>query len=503
MIQLDPTRDIGLEAPRFQETGEPLGQARSSCRPRSTRPNGKNKPISAGSPFSTKLRDDLRSKDAARRARAERELGRRYPIHAPCPMIWRFFFSGSERLTDRSRSNARARSTGPAASNAPGGPRDLSALVPEVQRRAFESLVSRDLRDILTRLIGLIRKPFKYQVRPVDRPGVDGRPVRGRGEIQRSAHCIVRCRSIRRYCRLACAIAFLAVNASIPRARQREYATACLKTGSARRRTPASIPSTALAAQVASAAGSSRDLQAGIGPAPARSRRRTRRCSKVSPKTCRRSRRSTPRSTSSTTASCRSSRRPAGRSLGVEPEKWKSWWTDQLGYAFQASQPTTKPTFTEIVDASSWSASLECFGEGTLVHAAGGPKAIETIQVGDRVLSQNTATGVLAYQPVMVVHRTEICRRRFRIAVEGETIVATGIHRFWKAGKGWTMARDLRAGRSTAHAGKLRRGSLGRNRQETDLSIISTSPKTATFSWAAKGMLGARLQLCEAGSGAV
>ena len=97
----------------------------------------------------------------------------------------------------------------------------------------------------------------------------------------------------------------------------------------------------------------------------------------------------------------------SGQKLGAEPEKWKSWWTDQLGYAFQASQPATKPTFTEIVDVSSWSASLECFGEGTLVHAAGGPKAIETIRVGDRVLSQNPATGVLAYQPVMVVHRTK------------------------------------------------------------------------------------------------
>ena len=27
-----------------------------------------------------------------------------------------------------------------------------------------------------------------------------------------------------------------------------------------------------------------------------------------------------------------------------------------------------------------------------------------------------------------------------------ETIVATGIHRFWKAGKGWTMARELKPG---------------------------------------------------------
>src|SRR5262249_44369332 len=31
-------------------------------------------------------------------------------------------------------------------------------------------------------------------------------------------------------------------------------------------------------------------------------------------------------------------------------------------------------------------------------------------------------------------------------AIDGETIVATGIHRFWKAGKGWTMARDLKPG---------------------------------------------------------
>ena len=33
-----------------------------------------------------------------------------------------------------------------------------------------------------------------------------------------------------------------------------------------------------------------------------------------------------------------------------------------------------------------------------------------------------------------------------RITIDGETIVATGIHRFWKAGKGWTMARDLKPG---------------------------------------------------------
>jgi hypothetical protein len=135
----------------------------------------------------------------------------------------------------------------------------------------------------------------------------------------------------------------------------------------------------------------------------------------------------------------------SGQKLGAEPEKWKGWWTDQLGYAFQASQPAVKPTFTDIVDASSWSASLECFGQGTQVHAAGGPRPIETIEIGDRVLTQNTSSGVLSYQPVMAVHRTKTAAT-YRIAVDGETIVATGIHRFWRAGKGWTMARDLKAG---------------------------------------------------------
>jgi hypothetical protein len=33
-----------------------------------------------------------------------------------------------------------------------------------------------------------------------------------------------------------------------------------------------------------------------------------------------------------------------------------------------------------------------------------------------------------------------------RLAIGGESIVATGIHRFWKAGKGWTMARELKPG---------------------------------------------------------
>ena len=37
-----------------------------------------------------------------------------------------------------------------------------------------------------------------------------------------------------------------------------------------------------------------------------------------------------------------------GQDFGVDPEKWKSWWTDQLGYAYQSDMPETKPTYTDV-----------------------------------------------------------------------------------------------------------------------------------------------------------
>ena len=45
----------------------------------------------------------------------------------------------------------------------------------------------------------------------------------------------------------------------------------------------------------------------------------------------------------------------------------------------------------------------------------------------------------------MVLHRNEPAPT-LRIAIGDETIVATGIHRFWKANHGWTMARELKPG---------------------------------------------------------
>ena len=35
-----------------------------------------------------------------------------------------------------------------------------------------------------------------------------------------------------------------------------------------------------------------------------------------------------------------------GMYLGDDPEIWKAWWADQLGYSYQPSEPVQKPTYT-------------------------------------------------------------------------------------------------------------------------------------------------------------
>ena len=135
-----------------------------------------------------------------------------------------------------------------------------------------------------------------------------------------------------------------------------------------------------------------------------------------------------------------------GQDLGVDPEAWKTWWTNQQGYAYRSSRPKNKPTYTDIFTAQAPDySSNSCFAAGTIVQTVDGPRMIESIQVGDRVLSQNTETGLLGFEPVVGVHESKPAAT-LRIAAGDESIVATGIHRFWKAGKGWTMARDLKAG---------------------------------------------------------
>jgi len=135
-----------------------------------------------------------------------------------------------------------------------------------------------------------------------------------------------------------------------------------------------------------------------------------------------------------------------GQDLGESEDSWKTWWSDQQGYRYDVTEPPNKPTFTQIIETPGAQVHHSCFGAGTLVRTLGGSRPIESIQVGDQVLSQDVKSGALSFEPVLAVFHNRPAAT-LRVELEGkEAIVVTGIHRFWKANHGWTMARDLKPG---------------------------------------------------------
>jgi hypothetical protein len=80
------------------------------------------------------------------------------------------------------------------------------------------------------------------------------------------------------------------------------------------------------------------------------------------------------------------------------------------------------------------------------VRTLDGLRPIEALRPGDLVLTQDPKGGELKYRAVVEVYHNPP-NETYRVALEtGESIVATGIHRLWVAGKGWSMTRDLKPG---------------------------------------------------------
>jgi hypothetical protein len=135
----------------------------------------------------------------------------------------------------------------------------------------------------------------------------------------------------------------------------------------------------------------------------------------------------------------------APASLGDSEEAWHVWWYDTLGYSYQsppqvtlvqnASPPQLPPPYI-----------TTCFVAGTPVHTLDGSRPIEAIQAGDQVLSQDAATGALSFQPVVYLHHNPPGKTLRVTLAGGESLVCSVYHRFWRAGRGWAMARELKPG---------------------------------------------------------
>jgi tetratricopeptide (TPR) repeat protein len=462
-----------------------------------------------------KLRDSLESKDAARHAKAEQALTEVTDPRA-VPMIWALFVRGSERH-QIAAVRMLGQIDGPSASN---GLAVLAVFSPsgEVRRRATETLSRRDPRDIIGKLIALIRKPYKFKVRHINGPGSPGElVVEGeRFDVQRVYQNLIAPMALA-WGRVFTPdvpfdpfsfrnLAMAAQGAAYAGYDGRSTSVNPLGAGGMAANTPVSMPvpnqfggpaqvnvadaraqnaaailnqfaanplhgattqahgnkgATSLPGQIAGtfsppmyspeAQAAREDINIGLElEAIRQANQDLERRLALDVQFL--------ESANSVIELCNDRVLPmlqaiTGQDLGVEPEKWKSWWVDQLGYSYQSDLPATKPVYTDLVTDAvpisylsvSFPTAHSCFGAGTRVQTIDGPLPIESIRVGDQVLAQGTSTGQLAFQPVTATHHNPPAAT-FRIAIGGESIVATGIHRFWKAGKGWTMARELKAG---------------------------------------------------------
>jgi hypothetical protein len=133
--------------------------------------------------------------------------------------------------------------------------------------------------------------------------------------------------------------------------------------------------------------------------------------------------------------------------LGYDEDAWRTWWADEVGSTYQRP-----PEIIRLVNRTPPQMPPQplfhnsCFAPGTPVCTRDGRRPIETLRVGDQVLSQDVTTGLLSFQPILVVHRNPP-REILHVELDnGETLRASAYHRFWRAGLGWAMARELKEG---------------------------------------------------------
>jgi hypothetical protein len=91
----------------------------------------------------------------------------------------------------------------------------------------------------------------------------------------------------------------------------------------------------------------------------------------------------------------------------------------------------------------------ECFAAGTPVWTRTGLRPIESLEIGDFVLAQDTATGELKFKPVLgrTVRKPTVCRK---LSIGKDSIIAVDGHPFWVVGTGWRMVKELESG-ATLH----------------------------------------------------
>jgi hypothetical protein len=443
VLRLDPTREVALKHLGYQKHGNHWAKPEELAAEKVESEHQRHAEAH-WKPRLERIRDGLENAHKTRRDKAETAMAEVTDPRA-VHLIGKMFAGGNEHAR-LAAVRMLGQIEGPAAST------QLASIAvfdasPQVRARALEALTRRDPRDVVGRLISLVHKPFKYEVRPGNGPRTTSR-ILVDGEqfdidrLYRPPTFDVRLVPYVGMYRSTIDLAAEAENGGMTvkmaNGRPAVIAGLCTLMAAQRQAMIAAATQETLRRDLAvqqSLANDIRTIEAANVPIKQVNERVLPVLQKLT-----------------------------GADHDADPEQWKKWWTDQLGYVYQSSQPATKPTLKSAVGMSDIVLPVgvqvgsmihtACFAVGTMVHTIDGPRPIESIQVGDRVLSQNTTTGSLAFEPVVATHVNNPSPT-LRISIDGESIVATGIHRFWVPGKGWTMARDLQAGNRLRDVGNV------------------------------------------------
>jgi hypothetical protein len=147
-----------------------------------------------------------------------------------------------------------------------------------------------------------------------------------------------------------------------------------------------------------------------------------------------------------------------GLNLGLDPAVWSAWWAGwnqsepRIGLAAGGGDPSFVAPAAVDAAATAPSAAAPAklhrprLAKDTVVWTSRGKKPVESLRVGDLVLSQEPLRRALSYQGVVSI-TAPAPDSVLRLRVDGGgSIVLSLLQPVWKAGEGWVHARDLKTG---------------------------------------------------------
>ena len=144
--------------------------------------------------------------------------------------------------------------------------------------------------------------------------------------------------------------------------------------------------------------------------------------------------------------------RTTGFTNADDPKLWEKQYNDYNGWY---TPPDTKPVYRQSAyNSDTYSAvptnrfltnQHSCFPAGTAILTISGPRPIEEIKMGDRLLAQDIETGELTYKLVQAT-TLRPATPLLKLTLASQSILATPGHPFWVVGVGWRTAKQLKSG---------------------------------------------------------